>query len=436
MQPTAHLVITGSGNWTNNGTVTCNTGSWVHMTGNAIQTIQGASTTSFSNIDINNSNSVNVATNVTVNSNLQLTLGYFDLKNSTVTFGNTASVTGVETETKRIRSTDAGGFEGQGTGIITTTRNNPTGNVANLGLDFTPTAALGSTVIIRGHKEQNGTGSYAGNKSVFRYYDIQPTTQSNVTINSFNYFDAELGTQAANEANLEMFQWIQVGAPQWWSPRTTTGASSVTNYVASTTTTNTLLTYKVTLGSNSSPLPINLLSFKAECNNGQNNLLWQTSSEQNNDYFTLEKSINGIDFNVFTQVPSQGNSNTLQNYSAIDYTPFYGTNYYRLKQTDLDGQYTYSNIVSLNCTYNNITEDLLLISPSDGTIEVIVKGYIGNTYNFNITNLLGQIIINKKITLSDYQQKITLSAYNLSKGMYYVIMQTENKNISKPVIIK
>ncbi|PIX35716.1 MAG: hypothetical protein COZ59_04945, partial [Bacteroidetes bacterium CG_4_8_14_3_um_filter_31_14] len=54
LQPTAQVIITSNGNWTNNGTATCNTNSWVRMSGNAIQTIQGSQTTAFSNLDINN----------------------------------------------------------------------------------------------------------------------------------------------------------------------------------------------------------------------------------------------------------------------------------------------------------------------------------------------------------------------------------------------
>lgn len=440
LQPTAHVIITSNGNWTNNATATCNNGSWVRMAGNSIQTIQGTNTTAFSNLDINNTNAVNVGRNISVNNALLMTQGYFDLKDYSVTFSSTANLTGGETETKRIRSTDGGGMEGQGIGIITTTRNNPTGNVANLGLDFTPTIALGSTIFIRGHQRQTGTGSFTGNYSVYRYYDIQPTVQSNVTVNNFNYFHAELGSQTANEANLEMFQWVKLGAPQWWMPRISI-PFPVPNYVSSTTTTNELLTYKITLGSTTSPLPIELLSFKAECLSpsgggagGGIALIWQTSSEQNNNYFTLEKSFDGENFSVFTQTPSQGNSNNLQNYSAIDYSPFNGNNYYRLKQTDLDGQYSYSNIISLNCN-SNYYEDILPVSPSNGSVNALLQGIPGNNYHIKLTNALGQVITDKTINLLDYQQPIKIFESNLAIGIYYLIMQTESKNISKPLII-
>jgi len=149
----------------------------------------------------------------------------------------------------------------------------------------------------------------------------------------------------------------------------------------------------------------------------------------------LEKSADGENFSMFTQVPSQGNSSIIQSYSATDYTPFNGTNYYRLKQTDFDGQYAYSESISLSCNSNNYNEDILPISPSGGKVDVIVQGISGNTYQIKLTNVLGQVITNKEITLSNEQQLIRIYARNLAIGIYYLIMQTENKNISKPLII-
>jgi hypothetical protein len=93
-----------------------------------------------------------------------------------------------ESYDKRIKATN-GTSEGEGTGYLTTTRTDPSGNVANLGLNFTPVGGgLGSTEIRRGHLKQQGSGSFTSNYSAYRYYRIIPTTMRQLTINNLYYF--------------------------------------------------------------------------------------------------------------------------------------------------------------------------------------------------------------------------------------------------------
>jgi len=122
-------------------------------------------------------------------------------------------------------------------------------------------------------------------------------------------------------------------------------------------------------------LPIELLYFNAKPDNSQTDLTWSTATESNNGYFTIEKSRNGETFefleNINTKAPG-GNSSTILNYSAQDFNPYAGLSYYRLKQTNLDGKYTYSKIVSVNFAkktvvsiYPNPTSDMIYISGID-----------------------------------------------------------------------
>jgi len=434
VQPSTNVVITGNGNWTNNATATLNIGSWVRFSGNAIQRIQGTNTTAFSNLDANNSTSVFVQRDISINTSLQLTLGYFDLRGAITTLGNTASVTGGETETKRLRSTsNAGGTDdGYGIGTVRTTRVNPTGNVANLGLDFTPAAALGNTLLIRGHLRQAGSGSFTGNYSIFRYYEIQPTVQSNLTINAHNYLHAELNGHT--EANLQMYQWFNGGGPNFWTPRAGT-INTVANTANSTTQTNVLTFYKVTLGSITIPLPVELLNFSAKCDNPSIEINWQTASELNNDYFTVEKSPDGLNFTPLTMIPSRGNSSEIVEYSTFDFSPFSGNNYYRLLQTDLDGTETYFELITVNCSQENIVEDILPVSPSVYNVDAIVRGKSGSNYTIVLTDVLGQIISSKNIILSGSQETVNVYENILATGVYFLTMRSAENQISKQIVI-
>lgn len=104
------------------------------------------------------------------------------------------------------------------------------------------------------------------------------------------------------------------------------------------------------LGESSDPLPITLLSFTAVYNshNYTVDLIWFTTAEINNDYFTIERGKDGMEFSPIGYVAGAGNSNTLLRYDFADEQPLTGINYYRLKQTDYDGTYDYSPIVAVN----------------------------------------------------------------------------------------
>lgn len=96
-----------------------------------------------------------------------------------------------------------------------------------------------------------------------------------------------------------------------------------------------------------SPLPIELLHFSALPEGRKVHLQWQTASEYNNDYFTIQNTSNGIDFFDVGYINGSGNSNQKLDYDYYDVNPLNGISYYRLKQTDFDGNSSYSNLQSV-----------------------------------------------------------------------------------------
>lgn len=104
---------------------------------------------------------------------------------------------------------------------------------------------------------------------------------------------------------------------------------------AQITQTNTLLGYG---------LPIELLNFEAILQNRAVDLNWQTASEHNNEFFTVERSADLFNFEPIAYIGGAGNSTELLSYTTQDLNPLDGVSYYRLKQTDLDGTFEYSDI--------------------------------------------------------------------------------------------
>jgi hypothetical protein len=104
-----------------------------------------------------------------------------------------------------------------------------------------------------------------------------------------------------------------------------------------------------------SALPIELLTFDAKVVGTQVAPYWTTASEQNNDYFTLERSSDALNFKQISTIAGAGNSDRLLYYNEINENPLNGTSYYRLKQTDYDGKSSYSKIVSVEISsFNNV----------------------------------------------------------------------------------
>jgi hypothetical protein len=105
-----------------------------------------------------------------------------------------------------------------------------------------------------------------------------------------------------------------------------------------------------------SPLPIELLYFKGIKNDSKNILNWSTASEDNNDYFNIEKTRDGKIWNSISNMKGAGNSSTQLYYSFVDEDVENIINYYRLKQTDYDGKFKYSEIISIDNRTNKVKE--------------------------------------------------------------------------------
>ena len=146
-----------------------------------------------------------------------------------------------------------------------------------------------------------------------------------------------------NLTDLRVAKW---NGSQWFNAGNTATSGTTSSGTITSSAVSTFSPFTLASSTAENPLPVTLLSFNAYCR-GQNILIqWQTSSETNNDYFTLERSVDGRNWVAAAKVAGSSNSTALQNYSIID-TAFSNRNfYYRLKQTDYSGQSRYSEVVA------------------------------------------------------------------------------------------
>lgn len=172
-------------------------------------------------------------------------------------------------------------------------------------------------------------------------------------------------------------------------------------------------------------LPIELLTFEGICFNSKRNFYWSTATEQNNDYFLLEQSKNGIDFYSAAKVQGAGNSTELKTYSfSIDNAE---GNYFRLRQVDFDGNESISEIIFVECQKPS-NQGIIHPNPFQEFIEIDLNEFVNKDLKIEILNFQGQVI---KDFIFDNNQiikntKMRLPLVELNSGIYYFDLKDSN----------
>ncbi len=194
-------------------------------------------------------------------------------------------------------------------------------------------------------------------------------------------------------------------------------ASTITNYASTTSDHYPVQTrYLFTSGTT---LPIHLSSFTAKAGANKVELKWTTLSEENNNYFTVERSADGIKFTGVNKVKGANNSNAAISYISYDNQPLKGISYYRLKQTDFNGQSSYSDAKAV--TVLSGMSSKLIISPNPGSNKVSLS--IPNESKFlqlNVSRTDGQVIFNTSGTLDLLTQKLNADLSKWPAGIYFM----------------
>lgn len=164
-------------------------------------------------------------------------------------------------------------------------------------------------------------------------------------------------------------------------------------------------------------LGVELLEFRLDEKNTSIDLNWITKTETNNSHFEIERSVDGIHFEKIGKIEGHGTINTEVSYIFKDRNPLSNVSYYRLKQVDFDGQFEYSDIVSIVFwSKENV------ISPNHSTGLF----YINRMGRFQIYNSLGRFVAEMEL-----QEPSDVDLSELAKGIYYVKFLDHTEKIIK-----
>lgn len=226
------------------------------------------------------------------------------------------------------------------------------------------------------------------------------------------YFDGVLRLTVSNDFVTNVFGSNNV----FWGSTGSTGGASNQYYVCPPT---------------SLVLPIKLTRYSLMCGGGNAELLWTTAAEINNDYFTIERSLDAVSFEEVGTVKGAGNSNENINYNWVDNNALNGISYYRLKQTDYNGEFSYSEIKTASCirdgdfsVYPNPFEDKLSIQLSEGFNYPI---------NIEIIDFLGRKVYSKYIEDDSKSLDLDLKEEHLV-GAYFIQIYNETQRKTQKII--
>jgi hypothetical protein len=172
---------------------------------------------------------------------------------------------------------------------------------------------------------------------------------------------------------------------------------------------------------NFSDLPVELETFTAKCDHGNNiDITWATASEVNNDYFTLESSTDGIHYNTVTTVSGAGNSNKELIYQYTHENISAGTVYYKLKQTDFDGKFEYFGPVAVNCDDEAATSIDIYPNPATDQFIIALINLKNVTCKIEIFNSMGQPVLSDSISPGANYSTDIIDISELAEGIYLI----------------
>lgn len=419
--------LTFFGNFKNNGVFT-DDGLTTSFKGASDQSILGTSVTTLKNfVVVSGSSSVILSQNLIVSNSLVLTSGKLSLNSKTLTITNNAGTaltrTGGYLLSEQVNNSGkviwAVGtntaahvfpFCSAAAVYIPLSLTVTAGDIGNVTVSTYPTAADNTPYPISPVAVTHVNAGAIDNSAnvVDRFWQVDKDGPSGTATLIFTATAAEIGALTMLRAQ----RWNS--STSFWDDALPGQSSTATSATVPGVTTFS----PWTLSGNSSPLPMELVNFTAKMKNMNVALNWETSSELNNDYFMVQRSVDGNNFSDIGKVKGAGNSKRILNYIFVDTKPFNGRSYYRLTQTDFDGTYELSQVRTINFSIIPHFEFIAFPNPvKENKFSIDFENTADKDIEIVLYNLLGQIIYNNTIKAGVTHYEVNLTS-NPPAGMY------------------
>ncbi|MGV3540546.1 MAG: beta strand repeat-containing protein [Rufibacter sp.] len=308
-------------------------------------------------------------------------------------------------------------------------------NVTATGVDYT-FSNIGVTAKFSGRgsgltKVTRTTGAPAtlapGQQSIERVFDFEPTTNTGLNaVITMTYLPHELN--GLPEAELGVFsmesEWKDKGASARDASANRVSLKSVDGLSQ--------MTLSKTIVPMDETLPVELINFTAQAQGSSIYLTWRTASEMNNQAFTIERSTDTKTWVNIGQVQGAGNSNTIQNYSYKDFSLPAGTVYYRLKQTDYDGQTAYSKVVSVQTVSGKFSIQKAVLSQT--ALQMDIWSPEEQPLELQLLDMNGRTLQHASFTCLPGQSSRQWQLPSFAPGIYVLVIRAQ-KDVMKQKIL-
>lgn len=189
------------------------------------------------------------------------------------------------------------------------------------------------------------------------------------------------------------------------------------------------------IGSTSAnPLPVTLTYLNADCTDNGVEVKWQTASENNSDFYSVERSLNGQNWNEIATKVAAGNSSSVIDYSFIDEDRLSGMRYYRLNQVDKNGATVFYDPVSIACSFNEM-EVSVFPNPANAEFNIAVSSESKGEMTVQVIANDGKTIATLSSLIESGSSLIPVNISSATAGVYQIIIVLNGKTTIKKLVI-
>lgn len=252
----------------------------------------------------------------------------------------------------------------------------------------------------------------AGSGSVARVYQFNPAISFRGTTGIY-YLNSEL-----NGNTPASLSFVYDNGSNTFTTNAVVTINNNNNYVVATTGINTVTLKRITLVDAGVPLPVDLLSFTAKAEGSRSLIEWTTAREFNCDHFDVERSSDGRSFHFLVAENAAGNGTAEHRYKTYDDQPFDGWNYYRLKQVDADGRFSWSPIAKVFFGGKDGAYVSVYPNPVQNRLSIAMSSRAAQSVTLLLMDVSGRVLQSRPWQLATGDNTFSLDMSDLAAGSY------------------